>query len=150
MSLLETLLNLQTFLSSVLKEVSVYSLWYIRSMQQAVKKDGVDGCDFNLSRMSHTSMDIERPKPEFMHVGENISINSSEAWVSPKGKRTKNGGLCLSPPPTSRTYIPIEWSRGHVDLAFDCSFAGRWERGYSADVLNWLAQAIPHTWSWIV
>ena len=76
-------------------------------MQQAVKKDGVDGCDFDLSRMSHASVDIERPKPEFMHIGENISINSSEPWVSPKGKTTKNEGLCLSPPPTSRTYKPI-------------------------------------------
>lgn len=77
-------------------------------MQQAVKKDGLDGCDFDLSRMSHASVDIERPKPEFMHIGENISINSNEPWVSPKGKRTKNEGSCLSPPPTSCTYIPTE------------------------------------------
>lgn len=70
-------------------------------MQQAVKKDGIDGCDFDLSRMSHALVDIEGPKPEFMHIGENLSINSSEPWVS---KRTKNEGLCLSPPTTLLTY----------------------------------------------
>lgn len=86
-------------------------LWCIRSMQQAVKKDGVDGCDFDLSRMSHASVDREGPKPEFMHVGENISVNSSESWVSPKGKKTKNGGLCLFPPTTSHIYIHIEWTK---------------------------------------
>lgn len=54
-------------------------------MWQAVKKDGVDGCDFELSRMSHASMVIERSKLEFMYGGENIFINSSESWVSATG-----------------------------------------------------------------
>jgi len=48
-------------------------------MWQAVKKDGVDGCDFDLSRMSHASVVIERSKLEFMHGGENIFITSSES-----------------------------------------------------------------------
>lgn len=52
-------------------------------MWQAVKEDGVDGCDFVLSRMSHTSVVTERSKLEFMHGGENISIDSVESWVSP-------------------------------------------------------------------
>lgn len=54
-------------------------------MQQAVKKDGVDGCDFDLSRMSCASLDIESPKPEFVHPGVRISINSTEPWGSPEG-----------------------------------------------------------------
>jgi len=54
-------------------------------MQQAVKKYRVDGCDFDLSRMTHTSVGTERPKLEFMHVSETISINSSKSWVSPRG-----------------------------------------------------------------
>lgn len=135
MSLLETLLNLQTLLSSVLKEVSVYSFCCIRSMQQAVKKDGVDGCDFDLSRMSCASLHIERPKPEFVHIGVSISISSTEPWGSCKGKRNKNDGLCLSPPPTSHTYIP-RVKLDCVDPALHCSFLGRWERGYSAAVSN--------------
>lgn len=52
-------------------------------MWQAVKEDGVDGCDFVLSRMSHTSVVTERSKLEFMYGGKNISIDFVESWVSP-------------------------------------------------------------------
>lgn len=139
MSLLETLLNLQTLLSSVLKEVSVYSFCCIRSMQQAVQKDGVDGCDFDLSRVSRASLDVERPKPEFVHTGKSISTNSTEPWASPEGKRNKNDGLCLSPSPTSHISIPrVKWDC--KDLVLDCSFVGRGDRGFSADVLSCLGK----------
>lgn len=61
-------------------------------MQQAVQKVGVDRYAFDLSRMSHVSVDIGSPKLVVMHISENISINYNEPWISPKGKRTKNEG----------------------------------------------------------
>lgn len=63
-------------------------------MQQAVKKDRGEGVILTVPERVMT-VGIERPKPKLIHIVENIPINSGKPRVSPKGKRTKNSGLCF-------------------------------------------------------